>query len=76
VQQDRVYEVSGEMWFGVNPLSVQRVFDDIRATLLDNGQPLQESDAGERLQEPSLADSERKGSRCSSAAKRPARHRL
>jgi hypothetical protein len=29
VQQDRVYEVSGEMWFGVNPLSVQRVFDDI-----------------------------------------------
>jgi hypothetical protein len=30
---------------------VQWVLDDIRTTLLDNGQPLQESDAGERLQE-------------------------
>ena len=49
VRQKRVHQVSGEMWFGSNPVSVQWVLDDIRATLLDGGQPLSKSAAPERL---------------------------
>jgi iron complex transport system substrate-binding protein len=50
VQADRVYQVSGEMWFGASPISVQWVLDDLRRTLLEDSDPLAESAAGERLQ--------------------------
>ncbi len=49
VQQKRAYQVSGEMWFGSNPVSVQWVLDDVRATLLAGDEPLSESAAAERL---------------------------
>ena len=50
MQNDQAYVVSGEMWFGSSPLSVQWVLDDVRRTLLDGSDPLTEAEAGERLQ--------------------------
>ena len=49
VQADRAYVVSGEMWFGASPLSVQWVLDDVRRTLIDGADPVPEGDAGDRL---------------------------
>ena len=49
VQADKDYVVSGEMWCGAGPLSVQWVLDDIRRTLVDGTDPLAEAEAGNRL---------------------------
>ncbi|HYI59482.1 MAG TPA: hypothetical protein VEX66_15035 [Microlunatus sp.] len=51
VRQDRSFPVSGEMWFGSNPVSVQWVLDDLSATLLDDRAPIPESAAPDRLEQ-------------------------
>ena len=39
----------GEMWFGFGPLTAQWVLDDVRRTLIDSDDPLDEADAVDRL---------------------------
>lgn len=50
VQADQDHVVSGEMWFGAGPLSVQWVLDDVRRTLVEGADPLAEDEAAARLQ--------------------------
>lgn len=49
VRTKRAFQVSGEMWFGSNPVSALWVVDDVRRTLLEGESPLTEAEAGSRL---------------------------
>ncbi|MPR00234.1 ABC transporter substrate-binding protein [Modestobacter sp. I12A-02628] len=51
VTGEAVHEVSGEVWLGSSAFSVSWVLDDVRAVLLDEGEPATSADAASRFAE-------------------------